>query len=637
MQRLVLVCLLALARSVAAGEPARPNILWITCEDISPYLGCYGCREAHTPNLDRLAGEGLRYTRAYANAPVCAVARSTLLTGMYSPTIGTHQMRSSVQLPPSIPAYPRIFREAGYYCTNNSKKDYNSNLERDQTLWDESSGRAHYKNRKAGQPFLAVFNITVTHESQLGAKRIADYVAKQQIPATPRLRPEKIALPPYHPDLPAIREDWARLHDLITLMDGMVGERLRELEEAGLADDTIVFFNSDHGGMLSRAKRYIYNVGTQVPLLIRFPKKWQHLAPAGPGGAVDRLVSFIDIPKTFVSLAGLPVPRLMQGRIFLGPGAESAPGTVHFYRDRMAERYDLSRAVTDGEFYYVRNFMPHRPPGRDSRYGYDVQANWGAWEAHFEAGKCDPIQSQFFLPKPPVQLFDTRADPWHVRNLAGSPEHRECLQRLERDLDAWMIETRDIGLIPEPLFSDLVGPGKPFQTLFEYAQSDRYPVERLLGVAKAASLGDPVRLPEYLGWLTDGDPIVRHWGAYAVFLARPRGADVLRALGTMVARDPMAGNRIMAAQALALCGDPDAAFAAILKESRETRCGYVFLQGLNAFQYSHTDDRLKQEDWRAFGKKRADGAPGADATGFGYAQRIVTDALAIWPDRRRVD
>lgn len=629
------LCVLCAPR--LAQTAGHPNILWLTCEDISPYLGCYGFAQAQTPNLDRLATEGIRYTHAHANAPVCAVARSTLLTGMYSPTIGTHQMRSIVQLPAAIPAYPKVFRAAGYYCTNNSKKDYNSNFERDRTLWDESSGKAHYKNRKDGQPFFAVFNITVTHESQLGAKRIADYVAKKQIPTAPRVDPAKILLPPYHPDLPEIRQDWARLHDLITRMDEMVGERLRELAEAGLADDTIVFFYSDHGGMLSRAKRFIYNVGTQVPLLVRFPKKWEHLAPAPPGSAVDRLVSFIDFPKTVISLAGLPVPPLMQGRIFLGPGAEPAPESVHFYRDRMGERYDFNRAVTDGRYYFIRNFMPHRPRGRDSRYGYQVQANWGAWERHYAAGKCNAIQSQFFQPKPVIELFDTQADPWHVNNLAERPEHRKRLAKLERDLDAWMVANRDVGLIPEPLFHELAGENKHFKTLYEYAQSDQYPVERLLQIAKEASLGNPEKLPNYLRWMTDENPIARHWGAYAVFLVHPKGLDVRKALMDMAVDDPMAGNRIIAAQALGLCGDPDAAFETILMEARKTEHGYVLLQALNALQYSHTDDRMKQEDWRAFEKREPDKQAALDPTGFDCAQRIVRDALALWPERRRVD
>ncbi|MBN2450109.1 MAG: sulfatase-like hydrolase/transferase [Lentisphaeria bacterium] len=626
----VLLCAVGLAAE-------RPNVLWLTCEDISPYLGCYGCGQARTPNLDRLAGQGIRYTRAYANAPVCAVARSTLLTGMYSSTIGTHQMRSKVQLPDAIPAYPKLFRQAGYYCTNNSKKDYNSNLERDPTLWDESSNKAHYRNRGDGQPFFAVFNIGVTHESQLDGKRIAAYIQKGQIPAAPRVNPADIELPPYHPDLPDIRQDWARLHDLITLMDSMVGERLEELEREGLADDTIVFFYSDHGGQLSRAKRYIYNVGTQVPFIIRVPEKWRRLAPTAPGSASDRLVSFVDFPKTVLSLAGIPIPDLMQGRVFLGPAAEPEPATVHFCRDRMGERYDFCRAVTDGRYTLIRNFMPHRPRGRDSRYGYTVQANWGAWEQHYEQGKCNAVQSQFYQPKPPIELFDTLNDPWHVNNLARNPEHRERLEHLQRDLEQWMIDTRDVGLIPEPLFYDLVGPDKPHRTLYEYAQSDRYPVQRLLTIAQQVSLGDPGHLAMCLELLADDNPIARHWGAYGLFLLHPDTTEVRQALGHMAAHDPMPANRTMAAQGLGRCGDPETAFLTIRRETLEPTHGYRLLFALNAFQYSHTDDRLTLEDWQAFAALRPPAKGMTDNSGFGYAQRIVKDAIDLWPERRRVD
>jgi arylsulfatase A-like enzyme len=584
-----------------------------------------------------MAAEGIRFTQAYANAPVCAVARSALLTGMHSCTLGTHQMRSHVQLPDSIPAYPKLLRDAGYYCTNNSKEDYNSNFIRNPEVWNESSKTAHYKNRPAGNPFFAVFNITVTHESQLKGERIDRYVKSKQIPPTPRINPDDCPLPPYHPDLPEIREDWARLHDLVTLMDGMAGERLAELEDQGLADDTIVFFYSDHGGQLARSKRYIYNVGTQVPLLVRFPEKWQHLAWARPGSVVPRLVSFVDLPKTVVSMAGLRPPEQMQGRVFLGAHAEAPPDTVFFYRDRMAERYDFSRAVTDGRWYYIRNFTPHRPRGRDARYGFTVQANWGAWERHYEAGQCDAVESQFFQPKPVAELFDTQEDPWHVQNLLDRPEHGETLQRLEKALDRWMIETRDLGLIPEPMFSELAGPGKEFRTLYEYGQSDQYPVAQLLTAAKQASLGNPESVSTYLTYLREDHPAARYWGAYGLFLVRSDDAQVQQALKKTVSDNPMAVGRIMAAQALGVCGDPETAFTAIQREIDRTEDGYVFLFALNALQYSHTADRLTLQDWKSFeGIVGTDGS-GVDRHGWEYAKRLIQDAIVLWPQRRRVD
>ncbi|MFW5823000.1 MAG: sulfatase, partial [Tangfeifania sp.] len=612
----------------------RPNILWITCEDISPYLGSYGCKEAHTPNLDRLAENGIRYTHMYANAPVCAVARSTILSGMYASTLGTHQMRTRTQLPETIPVYPKILREAGYYCTNNVKKDYNSNLENDNTIWDESSNKAHYRNRKPGQPFFAVFNNTVTHESQLSENRIQHYIENKQIPEKPRVNPADIELPPYHPDLPVIREDWARLHDLITLMDSQTGDLLQELEDMGLADNTIIFFYSDHGGQLSRSKRYIYNVGTQVPFIVYLPEKWQHLAEKKPGETDNRLVSFVDLAQTVISLAGGEVPEMMQGHVFLGSDKDKAPEYVHFFRDRMGERYDFSRAVTDGRYYFIRNFMPHRPRGRDSRYGFTVQANWRAWEDYYGMGKCNEIQSQFFQPKSTVELFDTDSDPWHITSIADKPESRKILTQLSDELDRWMIETRDVGMIPEPMFHELVGEGKKYRTIYEYAQSDEYPVEKILSVVKNSSQGDKNKIENYKKYIGDTNPVIRYWGAYATFLAQQTTPDIQSVLKNMIKNDEFAANRIIAAQSLAVCGDPDFAFKAIMKEADNTKNAYVLLLALNAFQYSFTDDRLTLEDWKRFKEKKF---PENDAHAkLGYPQRIISDAISLWPERRKV-
>lgn len=612
----------------------RPNILWITCEDISPYLGSYGCREALTPSLDRLAKNGIRFTNAYANAPVCAVARSTILSGMYASTIGTHQMRSRIQLPEAIPVYPKILRESGYYCTNNSKKDYNSNYENDASIWNESSNNAHYRNRKQGQPFFAVFNNTVTHESQLSRDRIKYYLENKLIPQKPRINPSEIVLPPYHPDLPEIREDWARLHDLITLMDSMSGNLLKELDEEGLADNTIIFFYSDHGGQLSRAKRYIYNVGTQVPMIVYLPPKWQHLTRQKPGETDDSMVSFVDLAKTVLSLTGCPVPEKMQGRIFLGPETEVAPEYIYFYRDRMSERYDCSRAITDGQYYFIRNFMPHRPLGRDTRYGFQVQANWRAWEDYYEKGGCNEIQSQFFKPKESFELFNTKEDPWHVNGIESLPGNQEKLKKISDELDRWMIKTRDVGLIPEPMFHDLAGRNKKFKTLYEYAQSSAYPIELILEVAKVASSGDKNRVPSYLKFITDKHPVIRFWGAYAFFLTRPLGPEIQDVLMEMIKKDSFAANRIMAAQALGVCGDQETSFQSIMKEADETSESYVFLQALNAFQYSQTDNQLTLEHWKRFKEKKfsTDDA----AASLGYPNRIIEDAIDLWPERRKV-
>ncbi|MGB0258026.1 MAG: sulfatase-like hydrolase/transferase, partial [Coraliomargarita sp.] len=552
----------------------RPNILWLTCEDISPYLGCYGFEQALTPNLDKLAANGVRYTRAYAATTVCAVARSSILTGMFSPTIGTHGMRARTVVPEAIKAYPALFKQAGYFCTNHIKTDYNcqpySGLAG--VMWDQRGmplspiHSAHWKNRPKGKPFFSVFNYGATHESQL---RILDKkIQRGELPPEPRIPLDEVKLPAYHPDLPEIRHDWARFHELITMMDKKQGELIQEVIDAGLWDDTIVVFYSDHGGVLARSKRFIYNSGTQVPLIVRVPEKWQHLAPGKPGTVNDEFVQFVDLPKTMLDICGIEVPEVMQGRIFMGPNTEPAPKTMICYRDRQPTRFDCSRAATDGEHYLIRNFYPHRPRGRDGRYGPENQANWGAWEAWYDANPeaAGPVYSQFYKPKPIIELFDMQQDPDQVKNLADHSALRDKRDKLSAELDAWMIKNRDLGVVPESMLFEMTGYGKKYATLYEYGQSEDYPVETILAAAKMASAGGPDKVSTYLDYLQDREPAVRFWGAYALFYHRIHQPEVEAALKTMIQHDEFATNRIMAAQALAWCGDSDAAFEAIMNE-----------------------------------------------------------------------
>ncbi|WP_298365938.1 sulfatase [uncultured Lutibacter sp.] len=622
----------------AQNSQDKPNVLWITCEDISPYLGCYGFNQAQTPNLDKLAKQGVMFTSAFANAPVCGVARSTLLTGMYAPTTGTHNFRTNTKLPESIPAYPKVLREAGYYCTNNYKKDYNSSYETDRSLWDESSKKAHYSTRKPGQPFFSVFNILDTHESRLAADRIEAFVANGDIPKTPRINPSDIVLPPYHPDVPEVREDWARFHDLITLMDSRVGDLLQELKDKNLDENTIVFFYSDHGGMLSRSKRYLYNVGTQVPFIAYFPKKWKHLVPAYKSGTsyVD-LVSFVDFPKTIISVLDLPVPDKMQGKIFFGKDKESSSEYVHFYRDRMSERYDFNRAVTDGEYYLIQNFVPHRPRGCSTRYGYTVQQNWRANEESFTNGTSNAVQSQFYQPKSTIELFNTKNDPWHIKSIAREKKNAKKLAELSNELDRWMIEIRDIGLIPEPMFYDLVGVGKKHPTIYEYAQSEAYEIEKILPIAKLAAKGALENRNDFLTFLNNSNPIIRYWGAYGVFRIAQDDRAIQEKLIHSIENDTIPVNRLIAAQALAVSGNKKKAFDYLYNEVNNARDGFVFLYGLNALQYSHTDEFLAKQDWLTYKDKTFNTDDAIDKYGKEYSRRIINDALALWPKRRRVD
>lgn len=545
-----------LAMLLASGNaPAadRPNILWITSEDNSPYLGCYGDPLAHTPHLDRLAQEGIRYRNAFANAPVCSSARTTLITGMHACSIGAHNHRSKVAIPQRFRLYPEVLRAAGYYCSNNSKTDYN--LADRRGVWDESSKKAHYKNRAQGQPFFAVFNFTTSHESQVAPK--PDKTAY-------RIPPDKMPLPPYHPDTPEIRRDWANYYDQMTLMDAQVGEVLAELDRTGLADDTIVFYYGDHGGALPRGKRNIHDSGTRVPLIIRLPKKWSHLSPAAPGEWVDDLVSFVDFPATVFSLCSVPVPANYEGRAFLGTGKAPPRTHVFLFRGRMDERYDMVRAIRDKDSRYVRNYSPHRPWGQQYSYPFQVLPSMRSWFDAFAAGKCNEAQARYWRPKPGEEFYQIATDPFEIHNQTHDPECAARIETLRSALRDEILKTRDVGFIPEGMFQRLAGD----KTIHDYAQSDAYPIRRILDLADRASDGDPRHLKDFIAALDDPHPVIRYWAATGCLVLKTDAApakDKLRA----TLSDEWADVRIVAAESIAYLGEKKPALdviAAVLRE-----------------------------------------------------------------------
>lgn len=561
-----LLSLLILTGILQAAD--QPNILWITSEDNSPYLGCYGDKLAVTPNLDRLAAQGLRYRHAYSNAPVCSAARSTLITGMYASTLGVQNHRSRVAIPESFKLYPEYLRAAGYYCTNNSKTDYNVDGAGNKA-WDESSKKAHYQNRGKDQPFFAVFNFVSSHESQVAPK--PDKTAF-------RILPEQMPLPPYHPDTPEIRRDWANYYDQITIMDGQVGGILDELEKAGLAEDTIVFYYGDHGGALPRCKRNIHDSGTRVPFIVRIPEKWKHLAPAKPGEWVDDLVSFVDFPATIFSLCQIPIPEHFQGQPFLGPKKAAPRDHVFLYRGRMDERYDTARAVSDGKFRYVRNYSPHRPWGQHYTYPFQVQPSMRSWYAEFEAGRCNEVQSAYWKPKASEELYHTDADPYEVSNLVQQPDQKERLAKMRETLRAELLKTRDTAFIPEGMYRRLAGE----RTLYDYAQSADYPLERIIDLADAACSRDATHLPVLIKALSNPHPLIRYWAATGCLILQDKAISAKKALVELL-QDDSRDNRVVAAEALAYLGEKEKALAAV-KEVIQNGETYEVLAALNTLE-----------------------------------------------------
>lgn len=562
-----------LGTAPVAASAARPNVLWLTSEDNGPFLGCYGDPHAQTPHLDRLATEGVRYRRAFANAPVCSSARTTLITGMYPPSIGAQHHRSRVPLPAGFQLYPELLRAAGYYCTNNAKTDYNVTVDR--KPWDENGARAHYRNRAAGQPFFAVFNHTSSHESQ---------VAPTAGKTTFRVPPERVTLPPYHPDTPEIRRDWANYHDQITVMDGEVGALLAELAREGLAEDTIVFYYSDHAGGLPRGKRNIHDSGTRVPLIVRFPAKWAHLAPAAPGSWVEPPVSFVDLTATLLELCGVPVPANYEGQPFLGPRAVTRE-EVFLFRGRMDERHDVVRAVRDRDHRYVRNYSPHRPWGQPYSYPFQVLPSMRSWHAAFLAGKCDPVQAAYWRAKPPEELYAVADDPHEIRNLAGQAEVAERQRALAAKLRAHLIATRDTGFIPEGMARRLAGSGD----LITYARSPAYPVERVVDLANLAAARDPRHLAVLQASLADPHPVIRYWGAQGCLILGAKAGPAREVLRGCLS-DKWADVRVAAAEALGHLEDLEAALATLGDVLKTGETGEV-LAALNALDFLWLDRR----------------------------------------------
>jgi arylsulfatase A-like enzyme len=526
--------------------PQKPNILWITCEDISPCLGCYGDPLAITPNLDRLAGRSIRYTNAYATAPVCSPSRSCLVTGLYATSLGTQHLRSQIAIPRQIEPFPKLLRAAGYYCSNNSKEDYNF---KDPTIWDDSSEKAHWRNRPIGQPFFSVFNLMTTHQSQInGSDEEFEARCGSKLKPEERHDPRKMLLPPYYPDTPMVRKMWARYYDLITIMDKQVGDILRDLEIDAVSENTIVFFFSDHGMGTPRFKRSLYDSGLRVPLLVRVPAPHQGMVPLAPGGRSDQLVSFVDFAPTVLSLAGQSIPPTMQGQPFLGRATSSRDYIVGA-AGRVDEAYEMSRCVRDKRYKYIRNFLPHLPYVQPSDY-CDQAEIMQELRSVAAAGGLAGMEKLFWQPtKPPEELYDTWVDPNEVRNLAGAAEHAETLSQMRKRLRDWMLDTKDTGLLPEAEMLIRAAGSTPYEMARNPA---KFSPSTILDAAELVG-SDARILPIMTESLADPDSAVRYWSLVYFASLGKEAAPATDAIKKLL-DDPCPDVRFMAADVLCALG-----------------------------------------------------------------------------------
>lgn len=577
--------------SDASGRQSFPNILWITSEDnAAQWLGCYGNEDALTPRLDAMAKDSVLFKHAFSNAPVCAVARSTILHGIYAVSSGTQHMRSRHAIPASFKPYVSYLQELGYYCTNKTKTDYNR-LGNDKSIWDACDRHAHYKNRKENQPFFAIFNLTVSHESSLFPQKVATNRKRGIIAKQTRLSPDALQLPPYLPDLPEIRSDFAIYHDTMTALDKQIGGLLDELAELGLADDTVVFYYGDHGGPTPRGKRYLTNTGVHIPMMVHVPKKWQHLSPFQSADQVDELVAFVDLAPTLLSLCGQPKPTQMQGRAFLGTHRvepEENP-MVFLFADRFDGIQGMRRGLTNGRFKYIRRFTPHLPAAPCSKYSLSMPG-WIAWQQAWRDGKLQPEYNKLWeAPQSVEELYDLSADPWEVNNLANDPAQTARLTEFRKRLQAEMTSVQDTGVIPEGLFKSLAGD----QTICDYVRSDAAELTSVLDAAFLASASDPGNLPSLSDLLKNEHPAIRYWGALGCAILGESAASLEPQLSKLL-DDSEATVRMTAALALARIGKQEAGQAAVLKELDSSLNPEEGIQLTNLIPYLGCDDDVPQ-------------------------------------------
>ncbi|GAB4037045.1 sulfatase-like hydrolase/transferase [Spirosoma gilvum] len=435
-----------------AATSGQPNIIWITCEDTSPYIGAYGDKLVKTPNIDQLAKEGVRYTRAYTTAGVCAPSRAAIITGMYQQSIGAQHMRTtgdakyqpvplySAVVPEQVKCFPEYLRKAGYYCTNNEKQDYQ--FVAPVTVWDENGPAASFRNRPRrgddrrgdgkDKPFFAVFNFMITHESQLFSRKDSLLIQGSQV-----------TVPPIYPDTKIVRQDIARMLTNIERMDSQVGELIQLLKADGLYDNTIIFFYSDHGGNIPWTKREVLERGTHIPFIIRFP------GAANAGTVNNELISAVDFAPTVLSLAGVPIPAYMQGQAFLGKQKAKTPRQYVFAaRDRMDSEYDRVRMVRDKRYRYLYNYMPEKPYYQNLRYRMSIPMMQELVKLRDE-GKLDSTQMGWFKTKPVEELYDMDNDPYELHNLATDPKHAKKLIELRSVFQNWTNTVGDMATTPE--------------------------------------------------------------------------------------------------------------------------------------------------------------------------------------------
>lgn len=548
----------------------RPNILWVTFEDTSSYeFGCYGNKDVHTPNADSLAAQGIQFMNAWSVAPQSSPARSSLITGCYAPTYGMDVHPVSYDTPADI-FFPQRLREAGYYCTNNSKTHYNS-TNNNKACWDECTKTASYNSPKRGkdQPFFAVFNTVTSHMGRVRTFHTdgrRDYTKEG-------IYTELLTLPSYVPDLPEVRSDYAGHLEAVQDVDTWLGFFLKDLKDKGLDDNTIIFFFSDHGGCVPRGKGYLYESGLKVPLIAYFPEKWKHLAN-GKSGKDNSLVNFTDLGPTVLSLAGIKPTKNMQGKAIFGEYASKEERKVQFaFAANQLHHFMPVRAVTDGHIKYMRSYIPYRQFALRNYYQWGMPSN-KAWDK-FVLGNhnTNPDWALTFDAHPAEMLFDLDKDPGELHDLSSSPEYAEVLAKMRNELSNHIRSTHDLGFF--------LPTSRTGHVLYDVVRKEKYPMEELYKLVEAAGMGDIASLPLFEKAIASSHRDMRFWGAvgYAELAHKKQISQCPQALADLLKdEDPYVASE--AAYAVAYLGKPQEGIARLINPVKEEdrKIGYSSLE-----------------------------------------------------------
>lgn len=561
------------------GPESPPNIVWITSEDNSVhYMKMFSDLGVETPNIEKLAEHGLKFEHAFSNAPVCSVARSTIISGCYCPRIGAqyHRKIKSVPMPEGLEMFPAYLKKAGYYTTNNSKEDYN--IIKGENVWDESSGNAHWKNRAEGQPFFHVFNIGTTHESSL-------HFTRDEMNANPTQTPlNRDYILPVHPDTKLFEYTNAYYRDKVREMDRQVGEVVQEIMDAGLMENTFIFYYGDHGGVLPGSKGYLYETGLHVPMVVRIPENYRHLVDFEPGSAVEGFVSFVDLAPTVLNLAGIEIPDAMDGKPFMGLDIDSTElnsrNETFGYADRFDEKYDMVRSLRVGDWKYIRNYQPFNFDGLWNNYRYK-QLAYLEWFDLFRQNKLNDVQSQFFRKKPAEMLFELSSDPYETRNLSDDPAYLAKLEKMRSWLNKQVSDMPDLSFFPEHYLME-----HAFENPVEFGISHREQIKKYIEIANY-QISDLAEVrDQLLKCLGSDDPWERYWALIDCSAFAENDPKLVEKAIELSNRDPEPLVRTRAAEYLGIIdvSDPSNSMVKALYDSDQPAEGLLILNSIVLMQ-----------------------------------------------------